>query len=110
MSDNSRDYFSHVRREVAKSRTIVARVRRMRHESFGDYRRASAAAWVSYRPPSIPCIAHTCPFTEFSGPAGVGANAAHSERAALLVNDLKQNPAVDKFNSLGALEAILRRG
>ena len=29
---------------------------------------------------------------------------------ALLVDDLKQNPAVDKFNSLAALEAILRRG
>jgi len=29
---------------------------------------------------------------------------------ALLVDDLKQNPAVDKFNSLVALEAILRRG
>ena len=27
-------------------------------------------------------IAHTCPFTDFAGPAGVGANAAHSERAA----------------------------
>jgi len=49
----------------------------------------------------------------------VGANAAHSERAAefdgfnpaaLLVDDLEQNPAVDKFNSLAALEAILRRG
>ena len=26
-----------------------------------------------------------CPFTEFSGPAGVGANAAHSERAAEVV-------------------------
>jgi len=56
----------------------------------------------------------------FAGPADVGANAAHSERAAevgrvqtlwaLLVDDLKQNPAVDKFNSLAALEAILRRG
>ena len=30
--------------------------------------------------------------------------------AALLVDDLKQNPAMDKFNSLAALEAILRRG
>jgi len=30
--------------------------------------------------------------------------------AALLVDDLEQNPAVDKFNSLAALEAILRRG
>ena len=30
--------------------------------------------------------------------------------AALLVDDLKQNTAVDKFNSLAALEAILRRG
>ena len=30
--------------------------------------------------------------------------------AALLVDDLKQNPAVDKFNSLAALEAILRGG
>ena len=30
--------------------------------------------------------------------------------AALLVDDLKQNPAVGKFNSLAALEAILRRG
>ena len=29
---------------------------------------------------------------------------------ALLVGDLKQNPAVDKFKSLAALEAILRRG
>ena len=29
---------------------------------------------------------------------------------ALLVDDLKQNPALDKFNSLAALEAILRRG
>ena len=29
---------------------------------------------------------------------------------ALLVVGLKQNPAVDKFNSLAALEAILRRG
>jgi len=29
---------------------------------------------------------------------------------ALLVFDLKQNPAVDKANSLAALEAILRRG
>ena len=51
--------------------------------------------------------------------AGVGANAAHSERAAeldgfspaaLLLDDLKQNPAVDKFNFLAVLEAILRRG
>jgi len=30
--------------------------------------------------------------------------------AALLVDDLKQNPAVDKFNSPAALKAILRRG
>ena len=29
---------------------------------------------------------------------------------ALLVDDLKHNPAVDKFNSLAALEAILQRG
>jgi len=29
---------------------------------------------------------------------------------ALLVDDLKQNPAVGKFDSLAALEAILRRG
>jgi len=29
---------------------------------------------------------------------------------ALLVDDLKQNPAVDKFNSLAALGAIPRRG
>jgi len=29
---------------------------------------------------------------------------------ALLVDDPKQNPAVDKFNSQAALEAILRRG
>jgi len=29
---------------------------------------------------------------------------------ALLVDDLKQNPAVDKFNSPAALEVILRRG
>jgi len=29
---------------------------------------------------------------------------------ALVVDDLKQNPAVDEFNSLAALEAILRRG
>ena len=29
---------------------------------------------------------------------------------ALLVDDLKQNPAVDKFNPLAALEATLRRG
>jgi len=28
----------------------------------------------------------------------------------LLMDDLKQNPAVDKFDSLAALEAILRRG
>jgi len=49
----------------------------------------------------------------------VGANAAHSERAAeldgfnpvaLLVDDLKQSPVVDKSSSLAALEAILRRG
>ena len=29
---------------------------------------------------------------------------------ALLVDDLKQNPAMDKFNSMAVLEAILRRG
>ena len=29
---------------------------------------------------------------------------------ALLVDDLKQNPALDKSSSLAALEAILRRG
>ena len=29
---------------------------------------------------------------------------------ALLVDDLKQNPTVGKFNSLAALEANLRRG
>ena len=29
---------------------------------------------------------------------------------ALLVDGLKQNPAVDRFNSPAALEAILRRG
>jgi len=28
----------------------------------------------------------------------------------LLVDDLKQNPAVDKFNSLATLEAVLRCG
>ena len=27
-------------------------------------------------------LVRSCPFTEFAGPAGVGANAAHSERAA----------------------------
>jgi len=29
---------------------------------------------------------------------------------ALLVDDLKRNPAADKFNSLAALEAIFRCG
>ena len=64
---------------------------------------------------------HTCPFWSVHRifRTGAGANAAHSERAAevgrvqpcgVLVDDLKQNPAVDKPNSLAALEAILRRG
>ena len=77
-------------------------------------RRASAAAWMSFRLTSIPCMHRTlvrsCPFTEFAGSAGVGANAAHSERTAEVGRvqpcgaaggRLKQNPAVDKFNSPG---------
>jgi len=110
------DIIRHVRREVAKSnhrrtccggaghhrRTCCGGVeqswlRRMRHESFGGNLRASAAAWMSFRLSSIPCmhrkLVRSCPFTEFAGPAGVGANAAHSERTP---------PA--------ALGAILRRG
>jgi len=62
---------------------------------------------------------HTCPFLSvhriFRG-SQRGAFGTSGRKldglnpAALLVDDLKQNPAVDKFNSLAALEAILRRG
>jgi len=46
-------------------------LRSMRHKSFGGNRRASAAALMSFRLPSIPCMHRTpvrsCPFTEFAG-------------------------------------------
>ena len=53
---------SHVRREVAKSNHRRACcggagqswLRHMRHESLGGNRRALAAAWMSFRLPSIP--------------------------------------------------------
>jgi len=71
-----------------------------------------------------PCYMHrtlvrSCPFTEFADrpvwkPTRRNRNARQKldgfDPVALLVDDLKQNPAVDKFNSLAALEAILRRG
>ena len=63
-------------------------------------------------------LVRSCPLTEFAGPVWEPTRRIRNARrklekfspVALLVNDLKQNPAVDKFNSLVALEAILRRG
>jgi len=62
-------------------------------------------------------IAHF-PFTEFAGSMWEPTRRIRNARrkldgfspVALLVDDQKQNPAVDKYNSLAALEAILRRG
>ena len=75
---------------------------------------------MSFRLPSIPCIhrALVCsqdlPDQPVRQPTRRIRNARRkldgSDPVALLVDDLKQNPAVDKFNSLAALEAILRRG
>ena len=63
-------------------------------------------------------LVRSCPFTDFTGPAEVGANAAHSERAAEVgrvqpcgaAGGRPEAELCGKFNSLVALEAILRRG
>jgi len=77
---------------------------------------------MSFRLPSIPCIAHLSVFVRSQNlpdrlvwePTRRIRNARRKldgfSPVALLVDDLKQIPVMDESNSLAALEAILRRG